>query len=74
MIPEDFCITVISLPDRERLVAEIFYKDEQWAEISQETPELSIQIYPSLNSEYWEFNLNEAMKVLNYAKEKLLGG
>ena len=42
---KNFRITVNSLPDRENLVAEIYYKYEQIAEINQETKELIIQLY-----------------------------
>jgi hypothetical protein len=40
-----FEITIWSLPDRENLVAEMYYKNNQVAEISQETGELKIQFY-----------------------------
>lgn len=32
----DFEIEIASIPTRKNLVAEIFFKDEQWVEISQE--------------------------------------
>ena len=50
-----FRITIASLPDRERLVAEIIYDGVQWAEISQETDEVVVQFYSHPNQEYWEF-------------------
>jgi len=33
-------ITIASVPDREKLVAELWYNQELWGEISQETGEL----------------------------------
>ncbi len=42
-----FNITIASLPNREKVVAEICYNNELWIEISQETDELNIQCYPS---------------------------
>lgn len=70
---EKFRITIASLPDRERLVAEILYEGVQWAEISQETgDEVVIQFYPHPRKKYWEFSYNEAMEVLEKAKTKLL--
>ena len=69
---DSFRITVASLPDRENLVAEISYKGEQWVEISQETGEFLIQFYSPDDDDYWEFSFNEAMEVLEKAKEKLL--
>jgi hypothetical protein len=69
---EKFRITVASLPDREHLVAEILYEGVQWAEISQERGELVIQFYSNPRKKYWEFPMDEALKVLNQAKNKLL--
>ena len=67
-----FRIVVVGLPDRKNLVAEIFYKGEQWVEISHETGELIVQFYSPNNSDFWEFPLNEALEVLETAKKKLL--
>ncbi|MEX0961945.1 MAG: hypothetical protein WDZ28_03715 [Simkaniaceae bacterium] len=70
---EKFRITVASLPDRERLVSEIIYDGVQWAEISQETGNLIVQFYAHPRQRHWEFNLDEAIAVLEKAKKKLLG-
>ena len=69
---ENFRITVNSLPDRENLVAEIYYKHYQVAEISQETNELIIQIYSYKDKDYWEFSLEKFQKVIEEAKQKLI--
>jgi hypothetical protein len=70
---EKFRITVASLPDRERLVAEVLYEGVQWAEISQETNDgLIIQFYAHPSKKYWEFPFEEAIKILEQAKNKLL--
>jgi len=69
---ENFRITVNSLPDRENLVAEIYYKHYQVAEISQETNELLIQIYCYKDKDSWEFSLEEFQKVIEEAKQKLI--
>ncbi len=70
---KDFRITVNSLPDRENLVAEIYYKHEQIAEINQETKELIIQVYaPNKEQKYWEFSLDEFQKVVEEAKQRLI--
>ncbi|MES2345428.1 MAG: hypothetical protein V4494_05790 [Chlamydiota bacterium] len=55
---EKFSITVASLPNRDQLVAEIFYEDVQWVEISQDTGELIIEFYPHPTQEYWQFPLD----------------
>ena len=68
----NFEIEVASIPTRENLVAEIFYKDEQWVEISQETGELLIQFYSPNHGDYWEFSFDEAIQALKQAKKKLL--
>lgn len=69
---QKFRITIASLPDREEVVAEVFYDNVQWAEISQESDELLIQFYPHPRKEYWEFPAEEALQALQQAKDKLL--
>ena len=67
-----FEIIIASLPNKERLVAEIYYDNMYWVQISQETDELVIQFYPHPRQTYWEFSLDEALEILNRAKSKLL--
>ena len=68
-----FEIVIASLPNRERVVAEIYYENKCWVEISQEKEEeLMIQFYSYPDQKYWEFTYNEAVKVLEEAKNKLL--
>ncbi len=69
---EEFRITVIDLPDRENLVSEIFYGSFQFAEISQETGELRIQFYSHPKKRYWEFPVDEILKVIEKAKQRLI--
>lgn len=69
---ENFCITIASLPNRENLVAEIFYEGVQWVEISQETNETMIQFYFHPRQDYWEFILDDALEALTQAKKRLL--
>ena len=69
---KNFRITINSLPDRENIVAEIYYRHYQVAEISQETNELLIQIYSYKDKDYWEFSLEEFQKVIEVAKQKLI--
>ncbi len=42
---DKFRITIASLPDRERLVDDVFYEGVQWVEISQESDEVVVQFY-----------------------------
>ena len=67
-----FEITVSSSPDRENLVADIIYEDVQFAEISQETGELRIQFYSHPKKRYWEFPVDEILKVIEKAKQRLI--
>jgi DNA-directed RNA polymerase specialized sigma subunit len=69
---EDFRIVIASLPDREKCVCEIYYKHEQWVEISQETEVARIQFYNRKNQGYWEFPLETAIEILQTAKKKYL--
>jgi hypothetical protein len=69
---EKFRITVASLPDREHLVAEVLYEGLQWAEISQETDKLVVQFYSHPRKSCWEFPFDEALRVLEMAKNKLI--
>ena len=72
MLPEDFHIDIASLPDRENLVAEIFYKKDQWAEISQElSDEMIAQFYAHPKQNPWEFPLEDALAALEEAKKRL---
>lgn len=67
-----FEIIIASLPHRERLVAEIYYNNMYWVQISQEEKELVIQFYSYPNGTYWKFSYEEALQVLEQAKNKLL--
>jgi len=68
----DFEITIASLPDRENLVAEIFYKNVEWVEISAEIPnEFVVAFCNTDEGNYWEFPYDEAMEVLEVAKSRL---
>ncbi|NGX56365.1 MAG: hypothetical protein K1060chlam5_00603 [Candidatus Anoxychlamydiales bacterium] len=69
---ENFRITIASLPDRENLVAEISYKNNQFAEISQETGELKIQFYKHPQKDYWEFSMDDILQIIEKAKKQLI--
>ena len=67
-------VTIASPPDREKLVAEVLYEDEQWAEINQESGALKLEIYPRRNGQPWTFALSEALLALQTAQARLLEG
>jgi hypothetical protein len=65
-------ITIASVPDREKLVAELWYDQELWGEISQETGELLLEVYlnPSRNSH--QLKCKELILAIQQAEDKLL--
>ena len=69
---KDFEITIVSLPDRENLVAEIYYKNVGWVEISAEIPHQFVVAFCNTDKgNYWEFSYDEAIEVLEEAKNRL---
>jgi len=64
-----FKIEIASVPDRENLVAEVWYDDILVAEINQETEKLEIEFY--LNRKI-TFELNELLETLKIAKRKIM--
>lgn len=64
-------ITVASPPDRERLVAEIFFGSVQWAEINQERDVLEVEFYPRSDGEPWRVPYEAALAALQGAKQAL---
>ncbi len=68
-----FRILIASVSNRKRLVAEIYYDNKYWVEISQESDEeLIVQFYEHPTEKYWLFPFEEALKVLEQARNKLL--
>ncbi len=63
---------VASLPNKERPVAEIYYNNMYWVQISQETDELSIHFYSHPTEKCWNFSLDQALEAIEKAKAKLL--
>jgi hypothetical protein len=64
-------ICIVSPPDREKLVAEIIFDNEQWAELDQEDGTLNLEIYPRQSKEYWKLSFDELIAALNEAKKRL---
>jgi|LSQX01.2.fsa_nt_gb hypothetical protein len=65
----EFDILITCPPDRNNLVAEIWYAETLVAEINQETEMLEIEFYLT---ERTIFNLSEFLEVLEKAKNKLM--
>jgi hypothetical protein len=64
-----FEILITDVPDRENLVAEVWYGETLIAEINQETKKLEIEFY--LNEKI-AFDLNEFLTALENAKDLLI--
>ena len=64
---------IASPPDREKLVAELFFGSEQWAEIHQEYGHLTLQLFPRRDGQSWEFSFDEAVSMLQRASRRLIG-
>lgn len=67
-----FSFRIASDTNKEKVFAEVFYDDDQWAEISQEEEEPVVIFLSPSNAKYWEFPLGEALEVLQQAKKSLL--
>lgn len=70
MSEETFETLIVSDVDRENLIAELFYKNEQWAELSKEGEEVMVYFYSHPTKDYWEFPFDLAMEQLNSARER----
>lgn len=68
----DFDFIIGSPINRERLICEIYYKGEIIAEISQESNEVIIEIYPPQTEKWWTIPLVQFQTALEYAKNHLL--
>jgi hypothetical protein len=70
-LPDEFSITIASLPDRKYLVAEIYYSGAMWVEISHERDTFEIQFYTPQGYDHLELNFDAAIYVLFEAKSRL---
>ena len=73
MIIKDFEFLICSPCDHEKLTCEIYYKNEIIAEISQETKEFILEIYPSQKNKWWTIPLIQFQEALEFAKTYLQG-
>ena len=69
---KEFEIDIASIPTEENLVAEIYYDRVQWVQMYHNNGKLLIQFYPPPNKDYWEFPVDDAIKALEKAKNRLL--
>ncbi len=64
-------ICISSPPDREKLVAEVFFDDEQFAEVNQEGPKFEVEIYPLQNGQAWTAPFDFVVATLADAQARL---
>jgi len=69
----DCRICLSSPPDRDKLVAEIFFGRHQWGELNQEGPELVVEIYPRSDRKPWSVSYEQIIYALEKAKKELVG-
>lgn len=67
-----FTIDLASPPDRENLVAEIFFGTTQVAELNREGDYLAIEIYPRPDGHPWAFRADEFLATVAKARSSLL--
>jgi hypothetical protein len=67
-------ILIASPPDREGLVAELYYDDEGWALVTEENGTFVVEIYASDRASPVKLSLDEAVEALREARRKLVEG
>jgi len=72
MSKKRFSIRIASDSSKEKVFAEVFYDDDQLAEISQEGEEPIVILLAPSNAKYWEFSLEDLLETLQEAKKSLL--
>jgi hypothetical protein len=66
-------IKIASVPHREKLVAELWYGDEAFCELSIDTGDLIACVFPNSQGEPLEFQYDDLIAFLEEGKRKLLG-
>lgn len=69
----ELTVVLVSLPDREMLVAEIYSGNTQVAEINQEGGEPVLELYPNPEGGEWVLPLGAFLAALQEATQRLLG-
>jgi hypothetical protein len=69
----NFTVEIASVPDRDEVVAEIWWGDAMVAELHRNTGgEVQIEIYPRESGSSWEFDLSSWIATLTEARRKLV--
>jgi hypothetical protein len=67
-----FRTTIASPPDRKHLVAEVFFGNEQVAELNTERGTLAIELYPRADGQAWSFDAEQFQFALAEGTARLL--
>ena len=67
-------VVIASSPDREKTYAELSCDGEEWGIVSDEDGPLVLELYPRETGEAWVLNLDDALRAIQYAKHRMLGG
>ena len=67
-----YTVEITSVPDRKKLVAEIWNNDQMIAEVNQENGELNVEFYFQINEESIALNYYALIDALEIAKKRLL--
>jgi len=70
---DNYRVCISSPPDREHLVAEIFFGDQQWAELNREGSRLTLEMYSRTDGKPWQLSFDAATSALAEARNRLLG-
>jgi hypothetical protein len=70
---DDFEILIMNVPDRDDLIAEVFYKNTQVACVMENIGEFVIQIFPCPDEDFWELPFDKMLATLERAKKILHG-
>jgi len=65
-------VLITSLPDRDGVVAEIYFGSSQFAELSHVGSSFFCEVYPAVDGKPWRLELGELEQALASAKAKLL--
>ena len=64
-------IKIASVPDRGRVVAELWFQDEQFAELNQEQDEIMVELYARSSGTPWIIPYSDLLFALREAKNDL---
>ena len=67
-----FRICLSSPPDRNKLVVEVFFENQQWAELNQEGQDIEIEFYHRMDGHPWKIPYDQAILALKEARIKFV--